>query len=182
MVEDEDTLARVIDALKEPVATDPALDQRVMAAIAQEAQARQSKSWLARRWTIRVSPLGALAAAAALAAIVFTSTMLFRPQAVPTVASENVAPPSGAVMQFVLVAPNAHSVALVGDFNDWNVSATQLSRQSGDGVWWVTVPLQPGRYRYAFVVDGTLWRPDPNAPSADDEFGRRNSVVTVGGV
>ena len=84
-------------------------------------------------------------------------------------------------MQFVLVAPSAHSVALVGDFNDWNVSATQLSRQSGDGVWWVTVPLQPGRYRYAFVVDGTLWRPDSNAPSADDEFGRRNSVVTVGG-
>jgi hypothetical protein len=181
LVEDEDTLARVIDTLKEPVITDPALDQRVMAAIAQETPVRQSRSWWTRRWTIRVSPLGALAAAAGLAAVMFGGTLLLRPQlAAPTVAGSTV--PQGAVTQFVLVAPNAQSVALVGDFNDWNLAATQLTRQTGDGVWEITVPLAPGRYRYAFVVDGTLWRPDPNAPSSDDEFGRRNSVVTVGGV
>jgi len=182
LVEDEDTLARVIDTLKEPVITDPTLDQRVMAAIAREAKARPSQSWWARRWTIRVSPLGALAAAAGLAAVMFTGTLFLRPDAQPAVATQDTPLPNGAVTQFVLVAPNAHNVALVGDFNDWNVAATQLSRQSGDGMWEVTVPLQPGRYRYAFVVDGTLWRPDPNAPSSDDEFGRKNSVVTVGGV
>jgi 1,4-alpha-glucan branching enzyme len=88
---------------------------------------------------------------------------------------------AGEVTQFVLVAPNAKSVALVGDFNDWNLSATQLARQAGDGIWWVTVSLPPGRYRYAFVVDGSGWRSDPNAPSAEDEFGRPNSVVTIGG-
>ena len=43
------------------------------------------------------------------------------------------------------------------------------------------MPLRPGRYRYAFVVNGTSWRPDPNAPAAEDEFGRANSVVTIGG-
>jgi 1,4-alpha-glucan branching enzyme len=69
----------------------------------------------------------------------------------------------------------------VGDFNDWNDQSTQLTRQGGDGVWWVTVTLPPGRYRYAFVINGTAWRSDPQAPSAEDDFGRPNSVVTVGG-
>ena len=70
---------------------------------------------------------------------------------------------------------------MVGDFNDWSMSATPLERAPGDGVWYVTVPLEPGRYRYAFVVNGAIWRSDPEAPAAEDEFGRANSVVTVGG-
>jgi len=44
------------------------------------------------------------------------------------------------------------------------------------------VPLAPGRYRYAFLVDGSRWLADPAAPRArDDEFGTPSSVVTVGG-
>jgi hypothetical protein len=30
-------------------------------------------------------------------------------------------------------------------------------------------------------VDGKVWRNDPDAASMEDEFGRPNSVVTVGG-
>ena len=86
------------------------------------------------------------------------------------------------VIQFVLVAPEAASVALVGDFNDWNVSATPLVQGQGDGVWSVTVPLTPGRYQYSFLVDGSTWIQDPRAARAvEDEFGRPNSVVTIGG-
>jgi 1,4-alpha-glucan branching enzyme len=110
----------------------------------------------------------------------FVGSLLLRPRViVPIVAA---APSgSGGVTQFVLVAPGAHSVALVGDFNDWDLSATKLVRQGGDGVWYVTLPLRPGRYRYAFVVDGTVWRNDPNAVGMEDDFGRPNSVVTIGG-
>ena len=44
------------------------------------------------------------------------------------------------------------------------------------------VRLAPGRYRYAFLVNGVEWRADPAAPVAkDDEFGTPSSVVTVGG-
>src|SRR6266478_1024299 len=44
------------------------------------------------------------------------------------------------------------------------------------------VRLAPGRYRYAFLVNGVEWRADPSAPAAkDDEFGTPSSVVTVGG-
>jgi len=61
-------------------------------------------------------------------------------------------------------------------------SATPLHTAAAGGLWAVTVPLAPGRYRYAFVVDGKRWQPDPSAPPApDDEFGSPSSVVTVGG-
>jgi 1,4-alpha-glucan branching enzyme len=84
-------------------------------------------------------------------------------------------------VQFVAVAPGATSVTLVGDFNDWNVAATPMHAASEDGIWSVSLPLPPGRYRYAFLVDGTRWMADPAAPAAaDSDFGSTNSVVTVG--
>jgi 1,4-alpha-glucan branching enzyme len=71
-------------------------------------------------------------------------------------------------------------VALVGDFNDWDTGATQLRTTASGGLWTVEVPLAPGRHRYAFVVDGEEWRPDPAAPRAPGaDFGTPSSVVTV---
>jgi 1,4-alpha-glucan branching enzyme len=82
----------------------------------------------------------------------------------------------------MLVAPSATTVSLVGDFNDWAADATPMEGLVTDGLWTVTVPLRPGRYRYAFLVDGATWVPDPDAPRAlDDDFGRPNSVLTIGG-
>jgi len=83
-------------------------------------------------------------------------------------------------VQFGFVAPHASSVALVGDFNNWDPKATPLRAASTGGVWSVEVPVQPGRHLYAFVVDGTVWRPDPAAPKATGEdFGEPNSALTV---
>ncbi|MCI0435269.1 MAG: isoamylase early set domain-containing protein [Gemmatimonadetes bacterium] len=189
MTEYEDTLARVVETLKEPVRIDSSFDRRVMAEIEQLPQlgptttnAGSRVAWLARRWTLRLSPLGGLAAAATIAGVMLAASLRTGPRepTAPPVASAQ--PVAGALTQFVLVAPEAASVAVVGDFNDWSFSATPLARQAGDGIWWVTVPLQPGRYRYAFVVNGENWRSDPNEPAAEDEFGRPNSVVTIGGV
>lgn len=170
MTEQDDPLARIIAVLKEPVDMAPDLTERIMAQIGQLPAA--PVGWWRRRWTLQVSPFGALAAAAGLAAIVVGSRLTGRPA--------TGAPPAGQT-QFVLVAKGAKAVSLVGDFNDWNLSATPLERADSNGVWWVTVPLVPGRYRYAYVVDGSIWRPDPQAPAADDEFGRPNSVLTIGG-
>jgi 1,4-alpha-glucan branching enzyme len=139
-------------------------------------------AWLRRPRTFQLSPLTGLLATAGIVALLFIGSRFSGRSEIPTLPAAVVGQPaSGQVMQFVLVAPEAGSVSLVGDFNDWNLSATPLVRQAEDGVWWVTVPLAPGRYRYAFVVDGRRWRNDPNAPSAEDEFGGRNSVVTIGG-
>jgi hypothetical protein len=83
--------------------------------------------------------------------------------------------------QFVLDAPRASRVALVGDFNAWDAAATPLARVSSSSIWTVMVPLTPGRHTYAFMVDGTSWTLDPRAPAAHDpDFGTPSSVVLVG--
>jgi hypothetical protein len=184
VAEHDRVLERVVETLREPVRIDPDLSRRVMAAIEELPppalpDPTLRHGWLGRRWTIRLSPLGGLALAAGLAALVLLTSRLSGPSAGPAPVIASAA--SGEPTQFVLVAPEAATVTVVGDFNDWNMGATPLARQAGDGVWWVTLPLSPGRYRYAFVVNGSDWRSDPNAPSAEDEFGRRNSVVTIGG-
>lgn len=189
---DDRTLERMIETLKEPVQIDPDFNGRVMGAIEGEpnaegtATAHPTTAWL-RRKTIRLSPLGAFALAAGLAAVVLAGTIVGLQSgteaSLPPAASVSGEPIGAPLTQFVLVAPAANSVAVVGDFNDWNLSAaTPLTREAGDGVWWVTLPLPPGRYRYAYIVDGGTWRSDPDAPAADDEFGRPSSVVSIGGV
>jgi hypothetical protein len=83
--------------------------------------------------------------------------------------------------QFVLEAPDASRVALVGDFNAWDADSTPLVRDPSSGIWTVIVPLSPGRHVYAFMVDGAAWTLDPRAPTAQDpDFGTPSSVVLVG--
>jgi 1,4-alpha-glucan branching enzyme len=72
------------------------------------------------------------------------------------------------------------SVHVAGEFNGWNTAAAPLIRQP-DGSWARTMSLAPGRYAYKFVIDGTVWKTDPNAKvSADDGHGGLNSVIEVG--
>jgi 1,4-alpha-glucan branching enzyme len=73
------------------------------------------------------------------------------------------------------------SVNLAGEFNGWNTSADPMKKQA-DGSWTLTKKLEPGRYMYKFVIDGTNWKEDPTAKeSNDDGYGGKNSVVVVGG-
>ena len=84
-------------------------------------------------------------------------------------------------VRFMLVAPSASRVALVGEFNDWDAAATPMTRESG-GSWHVSLPLSNGRHVYAFVVDGSSWVADPQAPLAPERwFGTQNSVLLVSG-
>ncbi|HWC74377.1 MAG TPA: isoamylase early set domain-containing protein [Gemmatimonadales bacterium] len=162
--DEEDIVERVVRELRQPVSIDAALDARVMNEIARPTVAEPNP--VARRSITRLWPW--LAAAAVLGAI-----LIARPWSHKTIASD--------AFQFVLVAPQAASVSLVGDFNDWDPARTPMHAAHG-GVWATVVPLAPGRYRYAFLVNGVEWRADPGAPAArDDEFGAPSSVVTVGG-
>ncbi len=81
---------------------------------------------------------------------------------------------------FIMPAPGAKSVAVVGNFNGW--SPTPLSDPDGDGIWTARIPLSPGRYEYAFVVDGHWWGQDPLADDYVRSFGQYNSVRYVGRV
>jgi 1,4-alpha-glucan branching enzyme len=85
--------------------------------------------------------------------------------------------PQQVLVQFRLDAPQASRVALAGNFTDWQPTY-ELTRTAG-GVWTITIPLQQGVHRYAFVVDGGTWQPDPLAPSVADGFGGQNSQIAV---
>ena len=81
--------------------------------------------------------------------------------------------------QFVFEHTEAAEISLVGDFNDWKVGETKLTRLP-TGLWTTTVALPPGRHVYAYVLDGTLLVADPRAPkSGDADYGREGSVVMV---
>jgi hypothetical protein len=182
VTEREDSLDGIIEILKEPAELRPGFTERVMAEIERLPAHGSTPSaagvpWWRRQWTVRMTPLRGLAMAGGMAALQHAAVITgWRAGGSTPVAAS----PGQQPLQFVLVAPEASAVTLVGDFNDWSVSATPL-RQAEGGVWTVTVPLPPGRYRYSFVVDGKVWRNDPDAASMEDEFGRPNSVVTVGG-
>jgi RNA polymerase sigma-70 factor, ECF subfamily len=80
------------------------------------------------------------------------------------------------VARFVFADPSAKSVALAGDFNRWDPTAASLTRLA-DGSWARTLRLAPGRYEYAFLVDGKRWVTDRFARSAHDAFDIESSVI-----
>ncbi len=176
----DDAVERVVRHLRRLVPIDPDLDERVMQEIATlptrpAASPRGVWRWLTGRRQLTLTPLGALSVAAALAAAIVG---LWRMSATPSPAP---AESERRGFQFVLVEPRAANVSLVGDFNDWDATRTPLHRTSGDGLWSAVISLEPGRYRYAYLVDGRRWLADPAAPTVrDDDYGAPSSVVTVG--
>jgi 1,4-alpha-glucan branching enzyme len=83
-------------------------------------------------------------------------------------------------VRLMFEAPDARRVGVAGDFNDWDADATPLSRDEGSRRWSVTVALRAGAHRYAFVVDGTRWVPDPHAEhSVPGENGRIYSLLNL---
>ena len=117
-----------------------------------------------------------LAGAAAAAALIvfFAFTFIFNTPDTPLICSAEV--------QFSLrVNDNkAHTVAIAGDFNDWNPQSNILEDSEGDGIWTGTLKLEPGRYEYMFVLDGEKWFPDPNALRyVKDGFGNRNAILEI---
>ena len=165
-------LRAVATELKQSVPARPSLAQQVLAEIRRPVHERALR-WIVRPRAVRISPIGMLAAAAAIIGLVVL-TRSFAP---------DTAPGGAPAVQFVLFAPTAGRVTLVGDFNDWDPTATPLvpSRQRA-GLWTVDVPLAPGPHEYAFLLDGSRWMTDPAAPvAADGEFGTPNSTLTVTG-
>jgi len=79
---------------------------------------------------------------------------------------------------FVLSAPQAESVFLVGDFSDWDQQPVSL-RRSPDGLWKATLPLSEGRHEYRYLVDGR-WQDDPDCSfRVPNSFGSQNCVRVV---
>lgn len=83
--------------------------------------------------------------------------------------------------RFFFFHTSAQSIHLVGNFNYWQAEENyRLERLGEQGVWSITLTLQPGKYEYMFLVDNQEWLPDPAAVDyQSDGFGRENSVLIV---
>lgn len=182
--------------LKRPVRLDPRFDERVMEAVNAPdviplhptRQAR--RPWLVRpTWTLRVSPIGAFAAAAALVGVVAFSAWQLSPIDQVQVASQQVAdgnltPVANTgeaplvVHQFTYYQKGLQSISLVGSFNDWKADSTAMVEVS-PGVWTVSLRLRPDVYEYQFILNGEQRVTDPTMPQTSSDFGSPNSVVKV---
>jgi hypothetical protein len=160
-------LARSIASLREPVPVREDWRAELLARV--ERDQRPAAGW-------RLRPSLAIAAG-----IILILSGVIVGRAWPTRPPRTVSTAPAATtakVRFVFVAPGAAHVSVVGDFNQWNAESMPL-RRLGDGTWIVDVPLAPGQYAYAFVVDGKVVV-DPTAPRAESDFGE-NSIVMVRG-
>jgi 1,4-alpha-glucan branching enzyme len=79
---------------------------------------------------------------------------------------------------FSVFFPQAKSVQLAGDFNNWQPAKNPMQR-IGDGIWQLRLSLAKGVYKYRLVVDG-VWQQDPNNRMTEpNPYGGLNSVVKV---
>ncbi len=189
-------IAGIAQELRRPVALDARFDERVMAALEPRVisltAARESRPWYRKTFAFSITQVAGLAAAAALVGVVSMRLLAPVPSAAPIAAAQPAGdmvlqpvadvkrdPNAPQMQQFLLIAPTAKSVSLVGDFSDWDDTRYQMERVSDDGAWSITIPLVPGRYEYQFEVDGAQRVNDPTRPQTSSDFGSANSVVTV---
>jgi 1,4-alpha-glucan branching enzyme len=189
-VSDDDVkISQIARVLRAPVRLSASFDARVMAAVRRLPGHERIRLWvrLTTPRTVTVTPLtwGLLAASVALFAVLGAMHAAVdidraaKPIASALFPAQNKAQPQR--VQFVLVAPDAKKVAVVGDFNGWDAShAGYQAQHRGGGVWSVTAPVPVGHHRYSFVVDDSLWVADPSAPRAvDNDYGVPNSAIVV---
>ena len=170
------TLELIVQELQHPVHVDESFDRRVMVRVRRlyaERRPRGVVGWIGAAVNVTRRPAWAAALAAGVVAVAAVSMLRTKP-----------APADGGpiAVQFVLVAPTAQSVSVVGDFNNWGLNDTALVAENHNGVWSVSAPVKVGVHRYAFLVNGKQYVADPTAPrSSGDDFGMPSSALVVEG-
>ena len=177
--EDREFARRIAEPLREPERAQPGFEARVAAAVRAASdrgeapgvrQARGSFAWLVSPRRLAVSPLGGLALAAGFAALVAATTLAVGGDG-GIGESATVAARNRQVVQFAIVAPNANTVTLVGDFNAWDTKTTPMTKGAertldGDGSardWQLSIRFRRrwgylgGRPRRVDCARGRVW-------------------------
>ncbi len=180
-------LDAALAAMREPAVVDHDEVTRVAArAVLAAAPRRQTDAWRLRAAAaITVVALGA-AALSANRTITPSGAENAVAAVMPSAELNGGVPmlPAGATgarpIVFELTAPSAQSVQVLGDFNQWSRDVSSMARGS-DGRWRLTTMLPPGRYVYAFLVDGRRFERDPVRDAVEDrDFGVTGSELVVG--
>ena len=178
------------DTLKAEVATSAErlidLEERVMMELGERRPRLRWSQWLGQLLApSRSTRLGQLAFVGATAAIFLVFGLALSDRILPQPGSPQVGrqPALAAAdgthsVLFQLALRDAKSVAVVGSFNAWEKTA--LTDEDGDGTWEVNLSLPPGRYEYAFLVDGSWRGQDPDADEYIQSFGQFSSVRYIG--
>jgi len=82
-------------------------------------------------------------------------------------------------IDFTLRAPEAREIYLVGDFNHWKINDESRLARLDDGKWVKKMGLEPGRYRYKFVVDGEWTIDADNKDREQNAFGTFDSIIKL---
>ncbi len=91
---------------------------------------------------------------------------------------------------FRLKSPSARTVQVAGDWpgNNWGrgdaeageVLVGLMENKDGKGIWELSIYLEPGRYRYRFIVDEVEQVLDPNNPRVvDDGMGGKANLLIM---
>jgi len=78
-------------------------------------------------------------------------------------------------------APEADSVVLVGEFNDWDtINGIEMTKLK-NGNFKAVVDLESGKnYEFRYLIDGSTWENDWEADNyVTSPFGEDNSVVSA---
>lgn len=77
-------------------------------------------------------------------------------------------------------APDAKSVYIVGDFNNWNIHATPMKTLE-DGDYTVRLDLDAGKeYQFRYLIDEVKWENDWNADKyVKSPYGDNDNSVVV---
>ncbi|NGP89962.1 hypothetical protein [Fodinibius halophilus] len=84
------------------------------------------------------------------------------------------------MLRFMYLDDEAESMAVAGDFSNWE--PVKLTKKTIDGktVWTGLVSMSRGEHNYMFIKDGEQWVTDPLAPvHRDDGFGNKNAVIYI---
>ncbi|UCF86010.1 MAG: glycogen-binding domain-containing protein [Desulfobacteraceae bacterium] len=126
---------------------------------------------------LKIIPFGASAAALILVALVILGRTPGVKDMTTTLTGTK---KMGAAVTFTLNMPDASNVEVIGSFNQWTPNGFQMHWDKGRGLWILSVPLENGRYEYAFLVDGKSIVPDPKVlMQQDDGFGNKNSILII---
>ena len=201
MEERGELIERATSALRTLAPANPLATARILMAVRARRVQPPSRFTVVLEWmqepTLSLASAGFLAAAALVIGFVTRGAIsAINNPSTESAVSQPSAPPSGTVPMLAAAARNevravpvqiaffeardAKQVSVVGDFNNWDGSASPMKRLGADGPWTVTVFAEPGRHLYALLVDGTTLVADPRAPRTRDlDFGGDASVLMV---
>ena len=89
-------------------------------------------------------------------------------------------------VHFAVLAPNAVSVSVIGEFNDWDIKSNVMEKESTSGIFSIFIPEVPNGSLYEYYIetqDGRFLRKaDPFAREADLRPGKASKVVDLRGL